>query len=65
MLLLSGADIALVDPALSLRLGGALVYGQAPENCFDPATSKLLVARGGEARSLAEISRSLLQRWPV
>jgi len=65
MLLLSGADTALVDVALSLRLGGALVYGQAPDNCFDPATSKLLVARGGEARSLAEISRLLLQRWPA
>ena len=65
MLLLSGADTALVDIALSLRLGGALVYGQAPDNCFDPATSKLLVARGGEARSLVEISRLLLQRWPA
>lgn len=65
MLLLSGADPAMVDIALALRLGGALVYGQAPDNCFDPATSKSLVARGGEARSLAEMSHLLLQRWPV
>ncbi|MDE2406665.1 MAG: hypothetical protein KGL91_02245 [Xanthomonadaceae bacterium] len=65
LLLLSGADTGLVDTALALRLGGALVYGQSPDNCFDPATSKLLVARGGEARSLAEMSRLLLQRWPV
>lgn len=65
LLLLSGAEPAYVDLALTLRLGGALVYGQAPDNCFDPATSKLLVARGGEARSLADMSRLLLQRWPA
>lgn len=63
VLLLSGADPALVDVALTVRLGGGLGYGQAPENCFDPAASNALVARGGESRSLAELSRQLLQRW--
>lgn len=65
VLLLSGADPALVDVALTMRLGGGLGYGQAPENCFDPAASNALVARGGESRSLAELSRQLLQRWPA
>lgn len=63
MLLLSGADMAIVDVALALRLGGALVYGQAPENCFDPSATKALVARGGDARSLAIMAEQLVQRW--
>ena len=63
MLLLSGADTALVDAAMSMRWAGGLVIGQSAENCFDPAASKALVARGGEAMDLPRISRLLLERW--
>lgn len=63
MLLLSGAPPALVDAALAMRWAGGLALGQAAENCFDPAASNALVARGGEASSLAGMSRQLLQRW--
>ncbi|WP_240126788.1 chemotaxis protein CheB [Thermomonas alba] len=63
LLLLSGADPSAVDIGLALRLTGAMVYGQAPENCFDPSASRTLVTRGGESRSLAEMSRELLHRW--
>lgn len=63
MLLLSGADPGMLDVAMTLRWGGGLVYGQAPENCFDPAASKALVARGGESRSLAVMGLQLLERW--
>ncbi|MFT4180227.1 MAG: chemotaxis protein CheB [Thermomonas sp.] len=65
LLLLSGADAALVDPALSMRWAGGLVLGQSAENCFDPAASNALVARGGEAYTLAALSRKLLERWPA
>lgn len=65
MLLLSGAPSALVDVALVMRLAGGLALGQAGPNCFDPTASHALVARGGEAQSLAGISRQLLQRWSV
>lgn len=65
MLLLSGAAPALVDVALAMRMAGGLALGQAAENCFDPAASKALVARGGEAFSLAGMSRQLLHRWPA
>ena len=65
MLLLSGAAPALVDVALAMRMAGGLALGQAAENCFDPAASQALVARGGEAFSLAGMSRQLLQRWPA
>lgn len=65
LLLLSGADPALVDRALSLSLAGGLALGQSAEHCFDPASSNALVARGGEALGLAKLPLKLLERWPV
>ena len=65
LLLLSGADPALVDRALALSLAGGLALGQSPENCFDPAASNALVARGGVAIGLAGLPLKLLQRWPA
>ncbi|MEO5962826.1 MAG: chemotaxis protein CheB [Thermomonas sp.] len=65
LLLLSGADAALVDSAMSLRWAGGLALGQSPENCFDAATSNALVARGGQAESLAMLAVKLLERWPA
>lgn len=65
LLLLSGADASLVDTAMSLSWAGGVALGQSPENCFDPATSNALVARGGQAVSLAQLAAKLLERWPV
>lgn len=65
LVLLSGADPALVDRALSLSLAGGLALGQSTDNCFDPAASNALVARGGVALALAALSTKLLQRWPA
>ncbi|HRO63086.1 chemotaxis protein CheB [Thermomonas sp.] len=63
MLLLSGADPAMVDVALTLSLAGGLALGQAPENCFDSTATQALVARGGDSRSLTIMARQLLERW--
>lgn len=65
LLLLSGADPTLVGRALTLSMAGGMAFGQSPENCFDPATSNALVARGGEALSLAKLPLKLLARWPA
>lgn len=65
VLLLSGSDPALVDAAVTASWAGALVLGQAPDGCFDPAASSALVARGGQAESLASLPLKLLQRWPA
>ncbi len=65
ILLLSGCDPELVDAAMALSWSGALVLGQSPEGCFDPAASNALVARGGQAESLASLPLKLLQRWPA
>lgn len=63
ILLLSGAEPAMVDVALTFSLAGGLALGQAPENCFDATTTQALVARGGESRSLVIMARQLLERW--
>lgn len=65
LLLLSGADISLVDTAMSLSWAGGLALGQSTENCFDPAASNALVARGGQAASLVQLPAKLLERWPI
>lgn len=65
LLLLSGADASLVDVAMSLSWAGGLALGQSPENCFDPAASNALAARGGQAASLVKLPAKLLERWPV
>lgn len=65
LLLLSGADIRLVDTAMALSWAGGLALGQSTENCFDPAASNALVARGGHAANLLQLPAKLLERWPV
>lgn len=65
LLLLSGADVALVDQAMAMRWAGGWVAGQSTDHCFDPAASNALVARGGEALGLAQLAHKLLQRWPA
>jgi chemotaxis response regulator CheB len=65
VLLLSGADPTLVDPALAHAAGGALVAGQAPDGCYDAAAPVALLARGGTAGAPHELVQSLLQRWPA
>mgnify|MGYP006196192783 CR=1 FL=1 len=39
VLLLSGTDVAYVEPAMALARQGALVAGQSPDGCYDPAAS--------------------------
>ena len=65
LFLLSGADVALVDLAMTMRWTGGLVAGQSAEQCFDPAASNALVARGGEALGLVQLAQKLLHRWPA
>lgn len=63
ILMLSGSDPATVDAALAHRAGGAAVFGQSPEGCFDDAAARALVARGGEAATPSEMAGRLAMRW--
>lgn len=65
VLLLSGADAAVVDAVLNQSWSGALVAGQSPEGCYDAAATNALIARGGSAGQPAELARRLVERWPA
>ncbi len=65
IILLSGADLAQIDPALDLAEAGAWVAGQVGDGCYDPAAPTAVVAAGmfaGEPRELAE---AITQRWAL
>lgn len=65
VVVLSGADLAFVDPVLRLAAAGAWVGGQSTEGCFEPAAANDLVARGGEAGLPVQLAERLTERWPV
>lgn len=65
VLLLSGADAAVVDAVLNQSWSGALVAGQSPEGCYDAAATNALIARGGSAGQPVELARRLVERWPA
>lgn len=63
VVVLSGADPALVTPVLALRRGGALVLAQDPASCFDPAAADALIAAGVESFAPAELAAPAQRRW--
>lgn len=65
IVMLSGGDIASVDPIMRLASSGAWVAGQSAEGCFEPTAANDLVARGGEVGLPAQLAERLSERWPV
>lgn len=65
VVLLSGADPALVPAAQALRSGGGQAYAQSPDSCFDAAAAQALVAQGATALPAAEIAGRVAARWPT
>lgn len=63
VLLLSGAEVALVQPAAELAAQGALVQGQATDGCYDPAASRALASHGAELAAPAQLAQHLIERW--
>lgn len=63
VLLLSGSDSALVDPAATLGTQGALVLGQSQEGCYDPAAPRALAARGADLGTPVQLAQRLTDRW--
>lgn len=64
VLFLSGSDPALVEAAMGWSAAGALVAGQAPEGCYDPAASAAVTASGGTSGLPAQLAAQLAGRWP-
>ena len=63
VILLSGADLLQVDPALTLAEAGAWVGGQVGEGCYDPAAATAVVAAGMFAGEPQELAQAISARW--
>ncbi|HSR64015.1 MAG TPA: chemotaxis protein CheB [Xanthomonadaceae bacterium] len=63
IVLLSGSDPAVVDAAMAHALRGALVVGQAPDGCYDPAAPAALIARGADSGAPPALAKKLAARW--
>ncbi|HGM5877968.1 TPA: chemotaxis protein CheB [Stenotrophomonas maltophilia] len=63
LVLLSGADLAHVGPALDLAAAGAWVAGQVGEGCYDPAAATAVVAAGMLAGEPQELAQAIAARW--
>lgn len=63
LVLLSGADLAHVGPALDLAAAGAWVAGQVGEGCYDPAAATTVVAAGMVAGEPQELAQVIAARW--
>ncbi len=63
LVLLSGADLAHVGPALDLAAAGAWVAGQVGEGCYDPAAATAVVAAGMVAGEPQELAQAIASRW--
>jgi chemosensory pili system protein ChpB (putative protein-glutamate methylesterase) len=63
VLVLSGADPACVDAAMSFGWAGGLVVGQTLDGCYDSAAAAELAARGALIAKPAEMVQRLLDHW--
>jgi chemosensory pili system protein ChpB (putative protein-glutamate methylesterase) len=63
VLLLSGSETLYVEPAMALARQGALVAGQSPDGCYDPAASNALAALGGDIGTPTQLAQRLTDRW--
>ncbi len=64
VLVLSGADPAVVPAVLALQAAGALVLAQDPASCFDPVAAKAAIAAGAASAAPSELARLINERWP-
>ena len=63
VLVLSGADPALVPAVLAIQAAGGLVLAQDPSACFDPAAAQSVVQAGAAAAAPAELAARVVERW--
>ncbi|HFK2922074.1 TPA: chemotaxis protein CheB [Stenotrophomonas maltophilia] len=63
LVLLSGADLGHVGPALDLAAAGAWVAGQVGEGCYDPAAATAVVAAGSVAGEPQALAQAIAARW--
>lgn len=65
VVVLSGADLGRVGPALDLAEAGAWVGGQVGEACYDPAAATAVIAAGMFAGEPQELAQAISARWAL
>ncbi|WP_386357726.1 chemotaxis protein CheB [Xanthomonas campestris] len=65
VLMLSGANEALVEATLALAGQGGWVAGQSADGCYDPVAAARLAQQGMLSGDPAQLAQALAQRWPA
>ncbi|MCW2035967.1 chemotaxis protein CheB [Xanthomonas campestris] len=65
VLMLSGANEALVEATLALAGQGGWVAGQSADGCYDPAAAARLAQQGMLSGDPTQLAQALAQRWPA
>ncbi|MBB5735033.1 MULTISPECIES: chemotaxis protein CheB [Xanthomonas] len=65
VLMLSGANEALVESALALAEQGGWLAGQSADGCYDPAAAARLARQGILTGDPVQLAQALAQRWPA
>lgn len=63
VLVLSGADPALVDSLLKVQDAGGLVLAQEPSGCFDPTSAQAVADAGAFAGTPGDLAARIIERW--
>ncbi|MBP6596355.1 MAG: hypothetical protein KA196_02465 [Arenimonas sp.] len=64
VLVLSGADPAVVPAVVALQAAGALLLAQDPASCFDPVAARAAIAAGAPSAAPGDLARLVNERWP-
>ena len=63
VLVLSGADSALVTAVLEIHAAGGLVLAQDPSGCFDPVAADAVAQAGAASGAPADLAARIVERW--
>ncbi|KFL37215.1 chemotaxis protein CheB [Arenimonas donghaensis] len=63
VLVLSGADPALVAAVIEIHAAGGLVLAQDPSGCFDPSAAEAVAQAGAASGAPAELAARVVARW--
>ncbi|RBJ69777.1 chemotaxis protein, partial [Xanthomonas oryzae pv. oryzae] len=65
VLMLSGANEAMVEASLALAEQGGWLAGQSIDGSYDPAAAARLARQGILTGDPAQLAQALAQRWPA
>jgi len=63
VMLLSGADPAVMPAVLELMAAGATVLAQDPSSCFDAVSAEMAIQAGAASATPAGLAQLVIERW--